>query len=414
MECELYRSDNLLVRQSQGADCDRWVITFDNYGLGPGFDREGFGEAFLREHGFSAIHVLGRGDDWYQYDDIFTAAAVVRAATSGAKRRLTYGSSMGGFAALHLADAIGADRVLALSPQWAVDPSRAPWEIRWQQDAHRIRWLRDFAHPIGDTMRPVVVYDPRLPLDRRHAEQIAAETPAQLVAVPYCGHPVATFLGEVGMLRPMLEAVLDDRFDLRALRSEVRARRSASAVYLGTLAERQPDTRLRTAIALGRRAAAVTPTNRLGLLSLAQVLTRAGEHTEALTLHDQIVAEAQRHPLYLVAFANALQKAGAREDAMAVAQEVVDVQPDVAHLRNWHAALLWSARARAAAVREQTEAVALDPQNRRYRNKLLRYRALHVGVRLVRLMLFRLAPEPLRRREGAGPVRPSVAGANTQ
>jgi tetratricopeptide (TPR) repeat protein len=371
---ELYRSDTLLVRQVAIEGCDQWVITFDHHSIGDGFDREGFGESFLQANGISAIHVLGRGNDWYQYDDIFAAAAVVRAATSGAVRRVAYGSSMGGYAAVRLADAIGADAVLALSPQWSIDPAIANWDNRWSQDAHRIRWLSTMAVPLRPAPSSVLVYDPHLPLDRRHALLIAEQTGSHLLPVAHCLHPASTFLGEVSLLRGLLEDLLYDRFDAHAMATEIRARRATSSVYLGTLAERQPAVRPRTAIALARRARLVKPDSALGMLSLARILTRTGNHDEALEIHRQIAIKVNRLPIYLVPFANALVSAGESEEAIAVAGEVVDAEPDVGHLRNWFATMLWQRGERAAAVAHMARAVALNPTERRYRRKLFRYR----------------------------------------
>ncbi|MET4665327.1 alpha/beta hydrolase [Sphingomonas sp. PvP056] len=374
MPIELYRSDTLLVRQVAIEGCDRWVITFDHHSIGDGFDRKGFGESFLQANGISAIHVLGRGNDWYQYDDIFAAAAVVRAATSGAVRRVAYGSSMGGYAAVRLADAIGADAVLALSPQWSIDPAIASWDNRWSQDAHRIRWLSTMAVPLRPAPSSVLVYDPHLPLDRRHALLIAEQTGSHLLPVAHCLHPASTFLGEVSLLRGLLEDLLYDRFDARAMATEIRARRATSSVYLGALAERQPAVRPRTAIALARRARLVKPDSALGMLSLARILTRTGHHDEALETHRQIAIKVNRLPIYLVPFANALVDAGEGEEAIAVAGEVVDAEPDVGHLRNWFATMLWQRGERAAAVAHMARAVALNPMERRYRRKLFRYR----------------------------------------
>lgn len=379
---ELYRSDTLLVRQTPAGTSQNWVITFDHHSIGEGFDRLGFGEDFLFANGISAIHVLGRGNDWYQYDDIFDAMAKVREATAGATRKITYGSSMGGYAAVRLADAVGADGVLALSPQWSTNPSRASWEDRWPQDAHRVRWIDTIDGALQCRARPVLVYDPHVALDRRHVTQISGETSSVLVPVPYSGHPASTFLGEVSLLRPLLEDVLQDRFNLKATSEAIRARRSTSSVYLGTLAERQPAVRPRTALALARAARVAKPDSTLGMLSLARILTRTSNHDEAVTLHREIAVRTERLPLYLISFADALWISEARTEAIATAEEAVSGLPEIAHLRNWLAAMLWKHGARSTAIEQQKHAVALTPKNRRYRRRLYLYRIGRYGWRL--------------------------------
>ena len=51
---DLFRSDNVVVRSVPTADASRWVVTFDNYGIGHGFERPGFGQDFLLASGISA------------------------------------------------------------------------------------------------------------------------------------------------------------------------------------------------------------------------------------------------------------------------------------------------------------------------------------------------------------------------
>lgn len=405
---ELYRSNTLVVRQVAIEECDRWVITFDHHSIGDGFDREGFGESFLKANGISAIHMLGRGNDWYQYDDIFAAAAVVRAATSRAVRRVAYGSSMGAYAAVRLADAIGAEAVLALSPQWSVDPAIVSWDNRWSQDANRIRWLSTMAGPLRCPASTVLVYDPHLPLDRRHAQLIAEHTGSRLLPVAHCLHPASTFLGEVGLLRRLLKDLLYDRFDASAMAMEIRARRAYSAVYLGALAERQPAVRPRTAIALAGKARLVQPDSELGMLSLAKTLTRTGNHDQALAIHRQIAVKVKRLPMYLVPFANALVSAGDGQEAIAVAGEVVDAEPDVGHLRNWYATMLWRRGERAAAVVQMARAVALNSTERRYRRKLFRYRLARQAWTVLDVMTLQAIREGAANRKRMGALAASA------
>ena len=383
---ELYRSDTVLVRQVGGDDERHWVITFDHHSIGEGFDRLGFGEDFLFANGISAIHVLGRGDDWYQYDDVFDALATVKAATAGAERRITYGSSMGGYAAVRFADAVAADGVLALSPQWSINPAKAPWEDRWPQDSHRIAWNDRIDGAVRCRTTPILVYDPCMPLDHRHATRIAAETQSVLLPVSYSGHPSSTFLGEVRLLRTLLEDILQDRFDKATTIAAVRARRATSSVYLGTLAEHQPAVRPRTALALARAAHAAQPGRTLGMLSLARMLTRSDHHSEAIALHRRIAILTGRLPIYLVPFADALWAAGDTGEALEIAQEVVAALPGTAHLRNWYSSALWKAGRHRAAIEQQQFAVRLAPQNRRYRRRLILHRIARSGWWLRRLI----------------------------
>lgn len=388
---DLYRSDTLLVRAVPTADTTRWVVTFDNYGLGPGFEREGFGETFLRQAGVSAIHVMGRGDDWYQYPDTLQAMAAVRQATKGAERVVTYGSSMGAYAALRLADEAGAHAVLAISPQYSIDPARAPFETRWVADARRLAFLPEIERRMTRRTRPVVVYDAAGD-DRRHADLIAAEAEITRLGLRHIHHPATTFLQEKGLLAPLILGLVAGDIDTAALREQARRSRRESATCLTLLAERQPPHRPRMALRLAQRAVDVAPQATMALSSLAMQLTRAGDHDAAIAMHERALATGDRGPQYLVAQSHGLVAAGRVAEATAAAAEAAERLPAAAHLRYWTGSLQLVGGDVKSALRSFREASALDPKNAAYRQTLWRTRLLHVGptgavVRAVRALL---------------------------
>lgn len=379
---ELFRSENLVVRRVPAQDQSRWVVTFDNYSIGHGFDREGFGEAFLKQYGVSAIHVMGQREDWYQYPDMEAALAAVRAATAGATRVMTYGSSMGGYAAIRFADRAGAHAALAISPQYSIDPAKAPFEKRWPADGRRIQWRAELDGPITSAIRPVVVYDPASD-DRLHRDLIVRDIDIDEIALPYSGHPAATYMLEVGLLVSLVFGVLEGTADVRTFQREGRQRRRGSTAYLCHLAERQPASRQATAIALARRAVEQNPDSAIAGVTLARLLTAAGRHEEALDLHRRNIELTSRYFIYLVAYADALAAAKDPAGALAVAREVmaeVEMQR-MPHLNGWLGLIAWSAGERDEAIAALARAVELDPANMGYRRRLRDYRASAGGVR---------------------------------
>lgn len=366
---EVYRSDTLLVRRIPAADRSRWVVTFDNHSIGEGFDRAGFGEAFLAREGVSAICILGRGNDWYQYPDMLAACAAARASIRARARVMTYGSSMGGYAALRFADALRAQAVLALSPQYSIDPAVVPWEFRWEQDSHRIDWQPELSGPIRCAATPYILYDPK-GLDCRHVDLIECDVPGTAIAIPYAGHPVTTFLGGTGLLRPLVHGILDDTIDVATLRQQIKSRRSANATYLAGLANEQPKWRARTAVAIARRACEISPHDLAAHHALARALAAAGRTDEALRLHVEAVERFDRHLFALIAYADALIAAGDAAAAVPIAQEVVAKEPNAAHLRHWLAWTLDRAGALDEAIAQETIAVAMTPGSTLFRDAL--------------------------------------------
>ncbi len=370
---DLYRSDNLVVRQVATGGRDRWVVTFDNYGIGHGFDRPGFGQTWLEAMGISAIHVLGKAEDWYQYADIDAALATVREAVAGADRVITYGSSMGGYAAIRFADAVGAHSALALSPQYTLDPAVAAHDWRWSQDTGRITWIAALNGPLVSRARIVAVYDPR-GMDDWHGRRIGDDVDAVLIRLPYTAHPVATFLSEIGMLSELVLRTLDGDLDGAAFRRQARARRVSSGVYLGELAARQPLWRSKLALSLGRRAVSASPHSYHAGLSLARLLTREGLHDEALETLEPIIRANDRAVSYLVDQGLALAMAGRADEARAVMSEVLDKGGDAAHLYGWASSVSWIIGDLVESRRMIETAIQLDPGNPFYRETEALYR----------------------------------------
>jgi len=356
----LYRSENLLVRTVPAGDESIWAVTFDHYRNEGGLDREGFGEEFLRERGISAIHFLCRGNDWYQYDDLLTACAAARTRLCGVRRVATYGSSMGAYAAIRMADALGATAVLALAPQYSIDPAKVPWERRWLQDGADIAWRKEIDGPIRFAAIPYVVFDP-ISDDLRHVEQIERDIAIHRIAIPFGRHPVTTYLSDTGLLAPLTLSVLTGEGDPIGLMRAGRARRKTSAFYLAELARAQPASRLKTAAALARRSVEIAESP-LALLSLAQINTRSGLHEEAYAVFERIMEITGRDASYIYPYAEARHAGGDLAGALALAAEIIEALPGRAHLFNWQAGFLLESGNQEGAIASLCKAVALDPR----------------------------------------------------
>ncbi|QNE33034.1 hypothetical protein F1C10_14650 [Sphingomonas sp. NBWT7] len=280
MQQELFRSPNLVVRRV-GSRGGTLIITFGSLTDDPSPDRAGFGEDFLRRARIDAVHVINRSNRWYQYPDMADALAHVAATARLYDRAITYGSSMGGYAALRFAAGCGADTAVALSPQISVDPRVVPWERRWQPDVARTRFAEA---PLVPAARQYVFYDPRVAGDARHASSIAAAGATTLVPVVGGGHPVGALLVETGALQAALRQIIAGTFDPAAMLRQVRHARRASQHHHFVLAKRCAARHPERSIRLLARATAIEPESHI--LSLqATLLDRLGRADDAAPLH---------------------------------------------------------------------------------------------------------------------------------
>ena len=357
----LFRSDDLLVRQvGEIVDGGAVVVTFDCYGDWHGNAvKEGFGERHFALHRQPAIHVMPRGNDWYQYATTEAALAAVRQAVAGAARVLAYGSSMGAYAAIRFADRIGATAVLALSPQYSVDPAKAPFEKRWLQEGRTIAFLPALDGPIRASVRPVIAYDDRS-VDRRHVERIAADTPVEPLPLPFGAHPVGLTLMEAGLLQPILDDLIAGRFDPAAARAKVRERLRRTSTYWAERARVQPRWLKWRAVGFARRAQALAPLSPLTNHVLATSLDRIRRYTESLPLHEEVARLSGREPGYLRPYSFARARSGDLPGALALAREVVAADPGRARNHEWEAWLLGMLGHADEAVAAIDRALAID------------------------------------------------------
>ncbi len=278
---ELFRSADLVVRKvgARGGLC---FVTFGSYTNDASLDRAGFAEEFLRDEGIDAIHVINHDNLWYQYPEIEDVLRVVRGATADYDRVITYGSSMGGYAALRFGHVCRADTGIAISPQYSLDPRVVPFENRWQADVARIAFNE---HSYVPMPHQFIFYDSRMATDRQHFEKFAEAGGDPVgVAIPYAGHPVGPILLETGVLKQAVRAVIDGSFVPHELQRQVRDRRRLSQHHFFMLSRRAEERRPKLAIAFLRRAAAIEPESHIAS-ELAAALDRQGDHDEAGPLH---------------------------------------------------------------------------------------------------------------------------------
>ena len=362
----LYRSQALEVRRVRAGDGLRQVVTFDSYHEPPGFDRPGFGEAFFLAEGVTAIHVMCHGNDWFQYPEMQSVLSLIRDACADTERLMTYGSSMGGYAALRFAAAIGAHSALALSPQYSVNPRTAPFETRWASDRRRIRFIKALESRFDPVPLMVLAYDSRLKIDLDHVIGLTSTTDIDQIPLPFAGHPVGPFLNDVGLLRPLVLSVLDDNFDQEYFRFTARARARLSPHWLANVAERHPRAQGDRAIALAHRAVALAPDRPSLHDALARRLAGVGRYQEAIEAHARAVA---LEPIadYQWGLSKTLFEAGDLTRALEVAQRLQQLAPSTAGYHAWASRLREMQGDLPGALADLRQARRYDPRNRGYR-----------------------------------------------
>src|SRR5271168_4492658 len=80
-----------------------------------------FAEAPTTKSEISCVGIMAKKGNWYPVESLKAAATALASIIQGYDRRITYGGSMGGYAAIKFSRLLGATEVISLCPQWSID-----------------------------------------------------------------------------------------------------------------------------------------------------------------------------------------------------------------------------------------------------------------------------------------------------
>ena len=172
----------------------------------------------------SCLGFMAKHGNWFPASNMAHAIAAAKDILASYQRRIAYGGSMGGYAALKFSRLLGATQVISLCPQWSIDPSECEGrDPGWQE--YFVDSLRGMGVRTSDVAGDVFIFrDPRSALDSFHAAMIVRAYPtAQMVDVPMVGHAVTTvFAGTNNLLEIIAAAEAGARPRLQAIAHRLR------------------------------------------------------------------------------------------------------------------------------------------------------------------------------------------------
>ncbi|RYM07978.1 tetratricopeptide repeat protein [Sphingobium cupriresistens] len=197
--------------------------------------REAFGGTLFQQHRINHIAVTCMSPDWWQIGAVDEAGAALHNFASKFPRVVHYGSSMGGYGALFFSGAVQPDCVVAIAPQFSIEPGEAPLEKRWAANVPRIIDRGGFVRPamagrIMQSGKVFILFDPANP-DARHIPLFEAVRPIERIVSPFGGHGLIVALKQMGLDYAVGTMAIDADPDPAVMRREIRSRRRDSAEY---------------------------------------------------------------------------------------------------------------------------------------------------------------------------------------
>jgi tetratricopeptide (TPR) repeat protein len=175
--------------------------------------------SFVECTNLSAIIICVKRRTWYPRDETLQCLQKVKDVL-GSRPVVTYGSSMGGYAAIKFANALKASHVISLAPQFSLDPNK----VRLRSDP----FIRHFSPELNAEMdissadarcKVDIAYDPTQENDREHVGLIRGRIPhARLTSIKHAGHPLELlFCGPIDLSDLISFFLRDDLLAVAAL-----------------------------------------------------------------------------------------------------------------------------------------------------------------------------------------------------
>lgn len=306
--------------------------------------KPGYAENFLLERDFDVLTLKSNINNWFQ-DLSREQLQEVMAKVRHYDFVVCFGESMGAYAAIYFADVVNANLVIAISPQYSIDPRIVTFDERWAGPAARIQ----FRHQPLDAILAhsqaaiYVVFDPH-DGDAQHAAALRAASDRVIpVELPYSGHPSGTVLQQMGLMPDLFDSLAQGR--IPSLRAGIRAKRKASPVYLH---------------------------------GLSQKCVRHKHRAAGLSLLERAAKMDGAPPFIRLAYSRGLHAAGRLQEALAVLQDVwPHITPNVhliayrAHLEQLAGDGKGALRLFDSAIRQNPEMVAIYKEERKLLTELL-------------------------------------------
>lgn len=289
----------------------------------------------LMKHAINFVFVSCPTPDWWQYPDLGEAERQLRAFVAPFPRRVTYGESMGGYGALLCSKAIGADLVLACSPQFTPKPGVPKGDVRWGHE--RTRVANELGFPNDDmpgrltqTGEVIILYDPGH-FDRHHVALIDQVRPTKKLYFPLAGHATPAGLRDLGMLSRLLTEAVSGELRLDQFQADLHAARRRRKAA-GLVERLGPRSRPIPSGVIARMLEHDAPVNRRTLRTALIALVDADRPDLLVRIVTRLLLETDYAGEHLLIdckkFAKPLVQAGLHEPVVAILSQARAAAPD--------------------------------------------------------------------------------------
>ncbi|WP_139850722.1 hypothetical protein [Acinetobacter pullicarnis] len=179
-------------------------------------------EKSLIKYDYAVIGIMPKQKSWFPADSMQALMLELAPILQQFQRIVGYGGSMGGYAAIKYSKLLGLKRVVAMVPQYSIDPEEV--EDRRYSDFYDIDLHADMriqTQDLASDCEYIIIYDPYFDHDREHYLKIQAVIPASALHtlhLPYTGHDVIAVLASSALLHDFIEREFEPTYFYKQMR----------------------------------------------------------------------------------------------------------------------------------------------------------------------------------------------------
>ena len=177
-------------------------------------------EKSLHKYDFNVIGIMPKQKSWFPEHSLHAMFAAIESVIAPFKIRIGYGGSMGGYAAIKYANLLDLKRVVALVPQYSINPDEVT-DSRYNMffNAELNANMQIQPHDVALEREYIVIYDPYCAEDRAHYVKLQQVLPKiQTLTLPFTGHDAIAVLASSALLHDLLVRQFDAPYFYQKIR----------------------------------------------------------------------------------------------------------------------------------------------------------------------------------------------------
>ncbi|CAB1218997.1 hypothetical protein [Acinetobacter bouvetii] len=163
-------------------------------------------EKSLFKYHFNVIGIMPKQKSWFPESSMRAMLAQIQELIAPFKTRIGYGGSMGGYAVIKYSNLLDLKRVVALVPQYSINPADVEdprYNMFYHPEINANMCIK--AEDVAAEREYIVVYDPYCPEDRAHYLKLEQVLPKiQTLNLPFTGHDAIAVLASSELLRDFI------------------------------------------------------------------------------------------------------------------------------------------------------------------------------------------------------------------